>query len=575
MTNMDGVLSRVKKELSDYRNKSVDLFEGHSYSAYRLIRRISLYKNEIYPTGKFDSQGQYKYFFNIVIPRVNAEIKNVDFDTSDIRLYSDAKADAGKLILANAALIDWLSVSGQGDKINEAIERGTEWGNVVWKKVKDGYRIMDLNHFMVLNQTAETLEDSDTIEEEIMSPLQLRQKAEVWDNVDKLLDQATKEKDRPEYFIYERNGEITKKELAAAQGKDFKGKDDKEYILAKIIVGGTDERDPKHILFAEDIEKKPFKEYHRGTYAGRWMRVGMYEVLFDVQTRANEIGNQLARGLEWSSKTIFTTQDKVIAQNILTDLQNGDIIKSQNGITQVQTRMEGMDQLMADWNRIMNVADALANSFEVVTGETLPSGTPFSLGALLNVNAAKLFDFLREKLGLVLQDVIEEWILPEMLKDLKGKKVLELTGDSGMLSRYYEIVVQEWYIANLLAFPPHNAEIAEEIKNEKMQELLKSDKAMMASEKKVWDGFKPRARVVITGENVNITSDLETLKTFITLEPDPIRRTALVELAMGKKNIDVQGLPKTDPALLAGVGAPAAAPEKKPTQLERVIEEAK
>ena len=40
---------------------------------------------------------------------------------------------------------------------------------------------------------------------------------------------------------------------------------------------------------------------------------------------------------------------------------------------------------------------------------------------------------------------------------------------------------------------------------------------------------------------------METLSTFIALEADPIRRTALIELAMRKKNIDVASLPKTPP----------------------------
>ena len=128
----------------------------------------------------------------------------------------------------------------------------------------------------------------------------------------------------------------------------------------------------------------------------------MYQLLFDVQTRANEIGNQIARGLEWASKTVFRSSDKVIAQNILTDLSNGDIIKS-NDLQQIETRMQGLDQLIADWNRNLQVADQLANSFEIVTGEAMPSGTPFRMGALLNVNATKLFDFIREKLGLALQ----------------------------------------------------------------------------------------------------------------------------------------------------------------------------
>ena len=566
------MITKIKKELNSYFNESVELFEGHSFSAYKMIRRIALYKNQIYPTGKIDSQGNYKYWFDIIIPRKNSEIKNIDFDTKDIILYSDTtKQDIGKLIIANASLREWLTTTAQGEKLNEAVERGTEWGNLVWKKVKGDYKLMDLTSFYVLNQTAETLDDSDVIEMEIMTSVDLRQRKDVWENVQELLESA-KEQTSPKFYIYERNGEVSEKEYNEAKKIDKAGSEDK-YFLAKIIVGGTQKNQPSQILFVDKIPNKSFyKEYHRSTYSGVWLRVGIYQLLMDVQTRANEIGNQIARGLEWASKTVFRSSDKVIAQNILTDLSNGDVIKS-NDLQQVETRMQGLDQLIADWNRNIQLADQLANSFEVVTGESLPSGAPFRLGALLNVNATKLFDFIREKLGLTLQDVIEDWILPQVLKDLKLKKILELTADSGQLSQYYKLLIDEWYIQNLVSFPPHTAEIGEEIKNEKLEELKKNKSVMVDLEKGLWEGFKPRAKVLITGENFNIASDLETLSTFISLEADPVRRTALIELAMAKKNIDASQLPKSPPMPQPMPEQVATRPATKqaPNQLDRIL----
>lgn len=543
------VISRIKEELDSYKNGTVELFDGCSFSASKLIRRILLYKNQYYPTGKRDSQGNYKFWFDVISPRVDSEIKNIDFDSKDITLMSDAEEDAGRLLIANARLRDFLRETGQAAKLNEAVERGTEWGNVVWKKVKGGYKIMELDKLMVLNQTAETLEDSDVIETEVMTPIDIRKKQDLWENIDKLIDAGQKEHDKtaPEFFIYERNGEITTKEYAEAKGKD--GGDDNTYILAKAIVGGVKKDDPTEVLFINELTKTPYKEYHRGKYSGRWLRTGMYEILFDVQTRANEIGNQIARGLEWSSKTIFRSSDRVIAQNILTDLQNGDIIKSVD-LQQVQTRMEGFDQLVNDWNRLMEMADRLANSFEVIRGESLPSGTPFKLGNLLNVNANKLFDFIREKLSIVFQDVVEEWILPSLLRDLKTKTVLKLTADSGYLTRYYEMLVNSWYISNLLALPPHTPDIAVALKEAKVQELLTNKEVAVSLEKDMWDDFKPRAMVVIVGENVNVVAELETLQNFIQLEVDPIRRSALVTMALKKKGIDVDKLPKSEPEQL-------------------------
>lgn len=539
------IITQIKNEIDAYKTANIEITEDCTFNQYKLCRRIMLYKNQIYPKGKFDSQGNYKYWFDIISPRVDAEIKNIDFDTKDIVLDSDNREDAGKLLIANSRLRQFLKETGQAERLNESVERGTEWGNIVLKKIKGGYRLMDLNNLMVLNQIAETLEDSDIIEKEIMYPNDLRKKMDVWENVDELINSAKTDfnKSSPEYYIFERNGEISEADYNEAIGKQ--GGDENKYLLAKVIVGGCDKDDPKIKLFCEVLDDKPYKEYHRGKYCGRWMRLGLYEILFDIETRANEIGNQIARGLEWSSKTIFRSSDNVIAQNILTDLQNGDIIKSVD-LVQVNTRMEGMDQLIADWNRLMQLADKLANAYEVVTGENLPSGTPFSLGALQNVNANKLFDFIREKFSLVFQEVIEDWVLPDLFKDLKSKSVIKLTGDSGVLQRYYQMVIDDWYVQNLIALPPHGPEEANALKQAKLQELMQNKEAIVTLEKEMWQQFKPRVIVNITGENYNLMSELETLKTFIQLEQDPVRRTALIEIAMSKKGIDVDKLPKTE-----------------------------
>lgn len=542
------MIKKIQEELENYKNNTYKMLDGYSFSAYKLLRRIGLYKAQIYPNGKFDSQGNYKYWFDIITPRVNSEIKNIDFDTKDIELYTDTNGDSMRILLSNVAMKDYLAKSGEAEKLNEVVEQGSEWGNVVWKKVGKNYKILELNNVMVINQTAKTLEDSDVIEYEMMISSDLRKKKDVWDNdaIDKLLKSGKPEvnKSSPEFHIYERNGEISEKEYNKAKGVD-NGKEDK-YILAKIIVGGTEENKPTQILFCEEITKKPYKEYHRSTYCSRWLRMGLYEILMDIQTRANEIGNQIARGLEWSSKTVFRSSDRLIAQNILTDLQNGDIIKSKD-LVQVNTRMEGLDQLIADWNRLMQMADSLANSYEVVTGENLPARTAFKLAAQQNMNANKLFTYIRQKLGIAFQSVIEDWILPALLKDLNTKEILRLTSEDGVLNQYYEALINSWYIRNLLSFPPHDTEMGVDIKTKKLQELLKNKEAVVKLEKEMWKDFLPKVRVSITGENYAIATEMDTLSSFIKLEQDPVRRTALIEMAMKKKNINVSSLPKTPP----------------------------
>lgn len=540
---------KIQQEVESYKTESYTMLEGYTFSAYKLLRRIGLYKAQVYPMGKTDSQGNYKYWFEVIVPRVNSEIKNIDFDTKDIELFTDTNGDNMRILLANVAMKDYLSKSGEAEKLNEAVEQGSEWGNVVWKKVGKKYKILELNNFYVLNQTAKTLEDSDVIEYECMTSSDVRKKKGIWndDAIDRLLKSGKTEnqKTAPEFHIYERNGEVTEKEYNEAKG--LSGGDENVYFLAKVIGGGTQKDKISETLFCEKITKKPYKEYHRSTYCGRWLRLGLYEILMDVQTRANEIGNQIARGLEWSSKTVFRSADRLIAQNIITDMQNGDIIKSTD-LQQVNTRMEGLDQLIADWNRLMTLADSLANSYEVVTGENLPARTAFKLAAQQNMNANKLFTYIRQKLGIAFGEVVGEWILKDLLQDLNTKEILRLTSEGGVLNQYYEMLIESWYVRNLVSFPPHDAEVALTIKMQKLQELLRNKETTIKLEKEMWKDFIPKVRVSITGENYTLATELDSISSFIQLEQDPVRRTALIEMAMAKKNINVAALPKTPPA---------------------------
>jgi len=553
------VFKLIENEIDDYISRKIQISEGYWFSQYDIIKRIMIFANNIYPKGKLDKQGKYKYWIDITSPRIDSEVKNIDFDTKDIKLYSDSEKDSGAMMILNLALKKWLRENKQASEINDSIEESSGWGNVVWKQTKEGYEKVDLKNFYVVNQIAKTLEDTPAIEKHILTQSELRKKKGIWnDNVETVIKECgnkgfkttpkgtVENKETLYYEIYERNGEVSEEMLFAAQDKE--GGDKDKFVLAKIVCAGlsASEKSGKYILFAEEISKMPYKEYHRGRYNGRWFRLGLIEILFDIQTRANEISNQIARGLEWASKTIFRTQDDLLANNILTEMKNGDIIKSTD-LQKIDIRMNGLDQLIADWNRLMQAADRLCNSYEVVTGESLPSGTPFRLGSMINQNATKLFTFLREKLAQSVQDIFQDWILPDLMKDLKKEDVISLTGEEDGINKFYEVLVNGWYLKNLPSLPPHNAETAMALKQQKFQELSSGKGNFVKLEKDWLKEIKPRVSVIISGENINIAEEMESLASFIQLEADPIRRTALIEMAMKKKGIDVEKLPKNPP----------------------------
>lgn len=566
------IRGKIEKEISNFTSGSSEISPGVQFSQWNLARRILLFANQVYPTGKTDSQGNYKYWFDITSPRIDTEVKNVDFDTSDVIAFSKPKKDATAVFLTNGRLKEWMRENGQATVINDSIEEFSDWGNVVWKKVKGGYEKVDLKNFYVINQAARTLNDTPATERHQLTQSQLRAKKNVWDSdvIDSLIEKNTnrdtsttkdgnpERKESPYYEVYERNGEVSLSDLKEAQEKRVLKGDDTIFVLAKVVMP----KEGDDVLFAEEISEMPYREAHRGRYNGRWWREGIREKLFEIQTRANEIGNHIARGLEWSSKTIFSASSRTAAKNILTDMQSGDVLRDAD-IKQVDVRMHGLDQLIADWNRLMTLADQLCNSYEVARGETMPSGTPFRLGAMLSIAAGKMFDFLREKLALGLKDVFQDWILPDLIKEMKGSDILRITGNADYIKRFYEIAAEGWYRRNLWNIGSHTPEQAEVLKEMKIVEWGKSEGDFAKMTKRIFNDFKPRVQIIITGENVKMASDLETLSTFANMEVDPIRRTALIEMAMAKKGIDVSMLPKSTPEMLQ----PASqATSKRPTE---------
>ena len=574
---------RMESEINSYISQSVELSEGVHFSQYKTINRIYKFKNRDLSGTKLNADLSYDYYFDIISPRADSEVKNLRFDTKHILTFSqNPRKDFPVVFIANASMKSWMAENGEDDKLKSAVEEFTTNGNIGFKKVQGGYEMVDALNTYPTNQKAETIDDTDLLERHEMTASQLMRMTE-WD-ADKVSEviktlgnksfTATTQTSQisttsKRYEIFEFTGEVSELEFNQAQGKE--GGDEHNYFLAKVIVAGLRKggAGEKHTLFAERIKGTMSDHYiyaHRGKYEGRFWRVGMYELLFDHQIRANEIGNQLARGLEWASKVIFRSKDSKVLQNIRADLDNGDVVITED-LAQVDVRLQGMDQLIADWNRLSSDADRLSNSLEVVRGENLPSGTPFRMGMLMDQNAGKMFALLRQKITLPYKRVFREWILPHLFKELKGKDVFRLVGETDILDQLREIMAESWYIDNLINIGPHTKEIAEAIKEEKMEELKRVD-PVIKNVKEIWDGVLPRMFVTITGENSDIQDQLQDLTSLINLEQDPVRIAWILDTIYKSRGIPIP--PPTPPEPID----PRLAVQNEATQPTQEVREA-
>jgi len=584
--NTSTLYSRLESEISSYISRRIELSEGVFFSQHKTINRIYKFKNRDLSGTKLNPDLSYDYYFDIISPRADSEVKNLRFDTKHILVFSqNPQKDFPVVFISNASLKSWMAENGEDDKLKAAVEEFTANGNIGFKKVNGGYEIVDALNTYITNQKADTVDDTDIVERHEMTASQLKRMT-AWDQ--KKVDEVIKnlgnksftastlttpiETTSKRYEIFEFTGEVSEREFNLVN--DNQGGDEHKYFLAKVVVaglrdGGTGE---KYTLFAEKLNAKLSDYYiyaHRGKYEGRFWRVGMYELLFDHQIRANEIGNQLARGLEWASKVIFRSKDSKVLQNIRADLDNGDVVITED-LAQVDVRMRSLDQLIADWNRLMTDADRLSNSLEVVRGENLPSGTPFRMGLLLDQNAGKMFQLLRQKISLPYKRVFREWVIPELIKDLKGEDVFRLVGETEILDQLREIMAESWYAQNLVRIGPHTKDIAEAIKQEKVDELRRVD-PVIENSKEIWKGVLPRLFITITGENSNIQDQLQDLMQLIQLEQDPERVSWILDTVYKARGIPIppkreQAPAETQVVQRQGVQGRETSPEAREAQ---------
>ncbi len=549
-----GLFTRIETEISNYLYNKIELSPGVSFSQHEIVSRIYKFANHDQSGDKINTDLSYNYWFDIISPRVDSETKNLRFDSKNIMIFSqNPRKDFAGVFVMNASLKQWLAENGEDLELKTAIERFTSNGNVGFKKIAGGYEFTDDLNTIVTNQKAETIDDTDLVERHEMTASQMKRMAE-WDQ--EMVTYTIKELGNKffsaspdsaaiaitgkRYEIFEFTGEVSEEEYNAVLG--LGGGDPDTYFLAKVIVSGLqkNKQGEKYVLFAEKLTGKLSDYYmyaHRGQYKNRFWRKGMYEMLFDHQIRANEIGNGLARGLEWASKTIFRSKDSKVLQNIRADLDNGDVIITED-LAQVNVRMQGLDQLIADWNRLMNDADRLVNSYEVVRGESAPSGTPFRSLMLSDQNAGKLFTLLRQKITLPYKRVFREWVMPELVKGMRAKDIFRFTGETDILDELRKIIVESWYIDNLVAIGPHTKETADSIKEEKVQEMKKVDPTLKNSPD-IWKGIFPRLLVTITGENSDVADQMQDLMALVQLESDPDRVAWILDTMYKTRGIPI------------------------------------
>ena len=557
------IIDKITSELNDYESTFLYLTDKVKFNQHEVVKKIITHQNNGFTT----KSGKKRFFFNIGNSRVDTITKKIDFDTKDINLNTLEGGYDTQDFLLKSELKQFLKETKQAIKINELVEMFADFGNAVVKKdANEVYKKVNLANIKVIDQTAETLEDSTVIEEHNYNPTEFRRigNQSGWENVQEALEELVDENDKnPKVYVYERNGEMTVAEFKRAKGKKPADGDEDKYIATLGIVAIDRKKSSDwyytentggygKILFLEEVEGdknedgllyfKAYREAHYDAYQGRWLRRGIREKLFDIQDRANVLGNQIYEAMKWSSQHIFYSSDRKIAgRNILESIQQGQIIFTDHLAT-LAVEERNLSANVNEWNRLMELADREAQAFEVATGEGLSSGTTLGQVQIQTAAVGEHFNFKREKLALMYKEIFNDWMIDKLISNINVKHTLEISGTTEYYEQFFEAAAKSWVAVNYLKMAALSGNImtkeqANQLKEMRKAELVKKPKQTLQILKDYYKNVKMKFDIDITGESINrqtkVTNGISLLPyvTNPTIMQDPIARGIVSDIA--------------------------------------------
>ena len=522
--------SQIKKDLDDFYSSKVKLNSskqsdenirfakketgGYYFNQSETINLIDLYFNSKFENGSKDKLGQRKIFLNVGKFRTEVSAKQIDIDVKDGKFIPEDYADPWVSVFLSKEFREWAKESSFGELLNTCVDNFPKYGTVVLKKVGREIKWVPLQNLRN-EQTADTLQTARyVIEEHPDMYMWELQEMKGWN-----LDGFELEHDEC-VTVYERYGYVPMSYIKQQNGVTPAPEDYEMYVDALIIVAKnkTDEGDKEpHVFYCEEITERPYREAHWNKQHGRWLGIGVMEDLFENQQAKNIIINLQRRALHWSSKRIWQAiTGDATAKNLIKDVEDGTILEVGPGgaISQVdmQSKVGGeFSQFLNEWDKN---ADQKAFTYEVATGESLPSGTPFRLGVVLSNSVNSFFNLKREKLGLFLSKVVNDFLVPQFMKEIGNKdRVLAMFSDEAgyevLKKAAKDYVRSEVTRISLLSGKPVDIQMLEDA----VQPFDEVQSMFYALNSGYYKDYKFKYTFTFTGEEVDLVAKIETLKT--------------------------------------------------------------
>ncbi len=425
------ILDIVRRAEDNYETGMTNLGEFVEWSHRDTVERIIAYINSKHTSGDKDSLGRDKPFFNIITAAVNIWYRATDIDRKDITIRPTKSSDTIASFLASVKLQDWMRRTDFGTFLNKWGRILSQYGSAVVKFVeKDGELIPSVVPWNRIITDAVDFDALPRIEKLYKTPAQIMQMPEIdketaenlIENLVSRKNAKNQKKDNLSEFVelYEVHGELPIALLtddpSLATDDEWNTYRQQMHLVSFIKNKATKDYDD-FTLYKGKEKNDPYLLTHLIEEDGRVMGIGAVEHLFDSQWMQNHTMKNLKDTLDLSSKLIFQTSDgNFIGRNVLTAIETGDIMihKENQPLTQINNTKADITALQNFAGQWKVLAMEITSTPEALRGTTMPSGTPYSLGALLSQQAGSLFEIMVENKGLYLEQMLRKFIIPHL-----------------------------------------------------------------------------------------------------------------------------------------------------------------
>lgn len=534
----------IESEVNFYKNTSLEQNPTFAPKMGDVYHLIDLFSVSRFRDGDKDSLGYKKVFFNVVNFVVDVCAKMLDLDTKDIYLKAEEGASDWPAWLMGKELKMWMKDKYFARQLNKYCKEWPKYGDLWVKKVKNDVVWVPPQN-MVYRVNATDYKTIPLIEKHQYGVDELRIVGEQngWDNVEEVIAGSSVTSQSPAGYgstvgikEQDQNTGITIYEAWFPKG--YLDEKSNWFIISK----------NSNKILAETVKDCPYKKLPWEEIPGRLSGRGRVEQLFEDQIYLNRIANYKSTGFHWTSKHIYQTRSTNIEKNLMTQVDDGEILITNSEITPVVNEERNLNAYGTDEQRWGDNLTKRTFTSEPVSGGRNPASTTLGATVLQTQQATAFYKQKREELAEFIKEILWDWILPTFTSQTRKEhkvfmKALMEDGDSTS-EKFFNLKLNE-KMNQLRARSKYLSPEQWAIRKSIQAELLKKEDLTIP--KGFYDNLKYKIDIMITGEQLDVQARQATYMTiFQILGSNPTIFQDKKALRVFSKMLDMIGISPKD-----------------------------